>query len=103
MAEITSALDRRTVITRPTLYSASRWEAAHEIRAGERQDAPPAILLCMVLRADRGELRARAGNASLLLRSQVLRRSLQGGRPSAAAAREGVMTITGASNRPPQP
>src|SRR2546429_1873591 len=37
MAEITSALRRRTVITRPTMYSASRWEAAHEIRFGERR------------------------------------------------------------------
>src|SRR5437016_14401489 len=59
MAETTSALRRRTVITRPTLCSASRWEAAHEIRAGKCPDAPPAILLRRVLRADRGGLLAR--------------------------------------------
>src|SRR5262245_45124334 len=77
MAETTSALHHRTASTRLTPCSASHWEAAFEIRRSEWQDIQPAIFLRVVLRTDRRELPKRAYNASLLLRSRVLR-----GRPS---------------------
>jgi hypothetical protein len=39
---------RRMSCTAPTPFSASHWEASHEIRIGEWQDALPAILMCAV-------------------------------------------------------
>jgi hypothetical protein len=72
-----------TVLTPLTPYSASHWEAAHEVRPGQRQNALLAILLCMVLRAGRRQLPARAGHALLLLQSRLLPLSLQDARPGA--------------------
>src|SRR5262245_44569058 len=84
--ETTSARHRRPVTTRLTPCSASRWEAAYDLRPGEWPGARPATLLCVVLRSDRGELSPRAGDGTLLLRSEVLRRAQQGRRPRAAEA-----------------
>jgi hypothetical protein len=78
----------------------SQREAAHEIRFGERQDSPSGVFLRIVLRANRRKLPARACHASLLLRSQVLRRSLRGRGLSAPGAREGIMTTIQETNRP---
>src|SRR5262245_29955278 len=73
MAETTSALHHSTASTRLTPCSASPWEAAYEIRRSEWLDTQPAVFLRVVLRTDRRELPKRAYNASLLLRSRVLR------------------------------
>src|SRR6266487_5419910 len=70
----------------------SQWEGAYEIRFGERQDSPSRVLLCIVLRANRRKLPARAYHASLLLRSQVLRRSLQARGLGTQRTCEGIMT-----------
>jgi hypothetical protein len=55
--------------------------AAGRVRGGLY--TPVAILVCMVLRTDWGELSPRADHAFLLLRSRLLRRSLQGDRSGA--------------------
>jgi hypothetical protein len=73
----------RTVLTRPTPYSASHREAAHEVRPGQRQNALLAILLCMVLRAGRRQLPARVSHALFLLQSRLLPLSLPDARPGA--------------------
>jgi hypothetical protein len=78
----------------------SQREAAHEIRFGERQDSPSGVFLRIVLRANRRKLPARACHASLLLRSQVLRRSLRGRGLSTPGTREGIMTTIPDTNRP---
>src|SRR5215211_4576482 len=70
----------------------SQWEGAYEIRFGERQDSPSRVPLCIVLRANRRKLPARAYHASLLLRSQVLRRSLQARGLGTQRTCEGIMT-----------
>jgi hypothetical protein len=89
-AEITSALRRPVVPTRPIRCSASHWEAPREIHPGEWQDAPSAILLCGVRSAGQSELSAGNRDAPHLLRSQLLRRSLQRRRP---ASRKSVKSI----------
>src|SRR4051812_21658857 len=76
MAEATSVLRARAVLTRLTPYSPSHWEAAHEVRPGQRQNALFAILLCMVLRSDRRQLPARGGHAFFLLQPRLLPLSL---------------------------
>src|SRR5271167_3580243 len=73
MAEITSALPRPMCPAHPIPCSASHWGALHELHIGERQDAPPANLLCEVRSADRSELPARNRDAPHLLQSQLLR------------------------------
>ena len=73
MAEITSALPRPMSSTHPIRGSASHWGAPHEIRIGERQDAPPASLLCEVRSPDRSKLPTRNRHAPHLLQSQLLR------------------------------
>jgi len=73
MAEITSALPRPMSSTHPIRRSASHWGAPHEIRIGERQDAPPASLLCEVRSPDRSKLPTRNRDAPHLLQSQLLR------------------------------
>src|SRR5262244_1662830 len=84
------------------LLRRSRWGAAHEIRYREWEDAPRADSLCVVLSTDREELSARTDNSALLLRSQVLRRSLQDCHPSAPKACEGVMITADALKYLPQ-
>jgi hypothetical protein len=73
MAEITCALRRPVVSTRPIRCSASHWEAPHEIHPSEWPDAPPAILLCEVRAATQRKLSARNQHAPRLLRSRLLR------------------------------
>jgi hypothetical protein len=73
MAEITSALPRPMSSTHPIRCSASHWGAPHEIRIGERQDAPPASLLCEVRSPDRSKLPTGNRDAPHLLQSQLLR------------------------------
>src|SRR5262245_58478376 len=91
MAETICVLPHRTAHSQTKRCSAFRWEAAYEICPGERQSTPPALRLRILLRSDRGGLRARAGNASLLLHSRLLLASLQSRRAVIRTAGEGVM------------
>src|SRR4051794_30568850 len=72
----------------------------YEVHFGERQDSPSRVFLRIVLRANRRKLPARAYHASLLLRSQLLRRSLRGRGLSTPGTREGIMTTIQDTNRP---
>jgi hypothetical protein len=56
---------------------ASHWAAPHEIHPGEWQEAAPKALLRVLFPADRSRLPARSRNEPHLLRSRLLRRSLQ--------------------------
>lgn len=67
-AETTCALPRPTAPTHPMSCSVLHWEALHEIRIGEWQDAVPANFLCAVLRANWRRLSAKYQHAALLLR-----------------------------------
>jgi hypothetical protein len=66
-------------------------EAPHEICLGEWQDTPHAIVLCAVLRVNRGELSTRYRGAVRLLQSQMLRRSLQNFRFCTPRSCDGIM------------
>ena len=90
-AETTSALHRLLLSTHPIPYSASHWEAPHEIHHGEWQDALPAITLLDVQSADPDKLSAGSRNPSHLLRSQMLRRSLQKRGPASRKNGPGIM------------
>src|SRR5215470_6084273 len=57
-------------------------EAANEIRPGEWPSAPPAVVLRVLLPADRKWLPTGADNAALLLRSAVLLEPFRTHRPS---------------------
>jgi hypothetical protein len=72
----------------------------YEVHFGERQDSPSRVFLRIVLRANRRKLLASACHASLLLRSQVLRRPLRGRRLSTQGTREGIMTMIQDTNCP---
>lgn len=72
-------------------------EATHEIHLGERQGTDPIIALRAVLRAASEDVPARNCNEALLLRSQVLPRSLQYPSFGAARSSEGLMITTEAS------
>ena len=74
-------------------------EVANEIRLGEWQNSPGALLLRDVLRANRGELSARDRNAALLLRSQVLSRPGKTIRSGTSISGESVMMSADASTR----
>jgi hypothetical protein len=65
-------------------------ESAYEIRPGEWPSAPPAVILCVLLPADRRWLLARADNAALLLQSAMLRQSLRARRPSTRIGNRGM-------------
>src|SRR5215831_4126600 len=66
-------------------------ESAYEIRPGEWPSAPPAVVLCVLLPADRKWLLARADNAALLLQSAVLLRSLRAQRASTRNSNQGTV------------
>jgi hypothetical protein len=66
-------------------------EVPHEVYFGEWQDALPAISLCDVQSADPDKLPAGIRNPAYLLRSQMLRRSLQKRGPASRKTGAGVM------------
>jgi hypothetical protein len=71
----------------------------HEICLGEWPDAPPAMLLCDVRSANWSRLPARDRDAPHLLRSRLLRGSLQMRRPASRKSGESIMTPS-RPNRP---
>ena len=93
MAEIISALHRPAVPTRPIRCSVSHWEAPHEIYPGEWQDTLPAVLVCDVRSAGRSKLPAGSRDAPRLLRSRLLRSSLQQRRPASRKSGKSIMSL----------
>jgi hypothetical protein len=91
MAEITSALLRPVGTVRLTPCFASHWEAPHEIRICEWQDALPAVFLRAMLRADWCELLKGNWNRALLLRSRLLRFSLPERYPAFGPPGKGIL------------
>src|SRR5262245_34624080 len=95
-----NAVDRRDSLTARSshdwtspveIVSCFSSEAAYEIRPGEWPSASPAIVLCVLLPADRKWLFARADNTVLVLQSAVLLRSLRAHRPSTRTGNQGIV------------
>jgi hypothetical protein len=70
---------------------ASHWAAPHEIHPGEWQEAAPKALLRVLFPADRSRLPARSRNEPHLLRSRLLRRSLQECRPGSSKSSASIV------------
>ncbi len=103
----TSASSRLTCRPMPSILPLSRiashWGAPHEIYPGEWQNAAPKALLRVLLPADRSRLPARNRDAPHLLRSRLLRRTLQKRVRASRKAGNGIMSARQPSKPNPWP